>query len=90
MSSDDKIIVYMGNMGYPVITRLGINQFWYKNWYTDSDFMLNFKQDLIFDYDNQIFSYVHNQPLKHDVQGYLPQLFLGVKNTISSPIPQAK
>jgi len=38
----------MGNMGYPVITRLGINQFWYKNWYTDSDFMLNFKQDLIF------------------------------------------
>ena len=22
-------------MGYPVITRLGINQFWYKHWYSD-------------------------------------------------------
>lgn len=35
-------------MGYPVITRLGINQFWYKNWYTDSDFMLSCQQDIIF------------------------------------------
>lgn len=38
----------MGNMGYPVVTRLGINQFWYKNWYSDTSYMLNFKQDLIF------------------------------------------
>jgi hypothetical protein len=38
----------MGNMGYPVITRLGISQFWYKNWYTDSNYMFSFKQDSLF------------------------------------------
>lgn len=32
-------------MGNPVSTRLGINQFWYKHWYTDSTKMLNLKQD---------------------------------------------
>lgn len=32
-------------MGYPVITRLGINQFWYKHWYSDTTFFLNSKQD---------------------------------------------
>jgi len=25
-------------MGYPVITRLGINQFWYKHWYSDINY----------------------------------------------------
>ena len=25
----------MGNMGFPVITRLGINQFWYNHWIND-------------------------------------------------------
>ena len=32
-------------MGNPVITRLGINQFWYKHWYSDSSRQLNLKQD---------------------------------------------
>lgn len=32
-------------MGNPVSTRLGINQFWYKHWYTDSTKILNLKQD---------------------------------------------
>lgn len=32
-------------MGYPVITRLGINQFWYNHWYSDTTFFLNTKQD---------------------------------------------
>ena len=35
-------------MGYPVLTRLGLNQFWYKNWYSDINFKSNFKQDKIF------------------------------------------
>ena len=36
-------------MGFPVITRLGINQFWYKHWYSKNNFFLNTKQDkLIF------------------------------------------
>lgn len=35
----------MGNMGHPVITRLGVNQFWYKHWYSDSSTQLNLKQD---------------------------------------------
>lgn len=36
---------FLGNMGYPVITRLGINQFWYNHWYSDTIFFLNSKQD---------------------------------------------
>jgi hypothetical protein len=32
-------------MGNPVITRLGINQFWYKHWYSDTTQALNIKQD---------------------------------------------
>ena len=32
-------------MGNPVSTRLGVNQFWYKHWYTDSTKSLNLKQD---------------------------------------------
>jgi hypothetical protein len=32
-------------MGYPVITRLGISQFWYNHWYSDTTFFLNSKQD---------------------------------------------
>jgi len=26
----------MGNMSHPVVTRLGVNQFWYKHWYSDN------------------------------------------------------
>lgn len=41
--------VFLGNMGFPVITRLGISQFWYKHWCSKSNFFLNTKQDkLIF------------------------------------------
>jgi hypothetical protein len=36
----------MGNMGYPVITRLGINQFWYKHWYSDKTLYSNKIQQL--------------------------------------------
>ena len=32
-------------MGNPVSTRLGINQFWYKHWYSDSSKSLELKQD---------------------------------------------
>lgn len=37
-------------MGYPVITRLGLSQFWYRHWYANSNssYFMNFKQDLIF------------------------------------------
>lgn len=34
-------------MGNPVSTRLGINQFWYKHWYSDTNRKLNFKQDSV-------------------------------------------
>jgi hypothetical protein len=32
-------------MGYPVITRLGVSQFWYHHWYSDKTYFLNTKQD---------------------------------------------
>lgn len=32
-------------MGNPMSTRLGINQFWYKHWYTDNSKSLELKQD---------------------------------------------
>ena len=35
----------MGNMGNPVVTRLGINQFWYKNWFTDNKYSQFVKED---------------------------------------------
>ena len=37
-------------MGYPVITRLGLNQFWYRHWCTNSNknYLQNFKQDIVF------------------------------------------
>jgi len=35
-------------MGYPVITRLGLNQFWYRHWYSDVKFKENLNQDKIF------------------------------------------
>jgi len=35
----------MGNMANPVLTRLGINQFWYKYWYSDKYYSLFLKQD---------------------------------------------
>jgi len=39
----------MGNMGNPVSTRLGINQFWYRHWYSDTTRQLNLKQDRAFE-----------------------------------------
>ena len=39
----------MGNMGYPVVTRIGINQFWYRHWYSDVNYSSNLKQDNLFD-----------------------------------------
>ncbi len=39
----------MGNMGHPVITRIGINQFWYRHWYSDTNYSNNLKQDNLFD-----------------------------------------
>lgn len=32
-------------MGNPVSTRLGVNQFWYKHWYSDSSRALELRQD---------------------------------------------
>jgi len=37
-------------MSYPVVTRLGINQFWYKHWYSDVIYDLNHKNDLSFEF----------------------------------------
>ena len=36
-------------MGYPVITRVGINQFWYRHWYTDTFYRQNAHQDRMFE-----------------------------------------
>jgi hypothetical protein len=36
-------------MGYPVVTRLGINQFWYRHWYTDTFYKQNAQQDSMFE-----------------------------------------
>ena len=36
-------------MGHPVITRIGINQFWYRHWYSDSEYSSNLKQDNFFE-----------------------------------------
>ena len=36
-------------MGYPVITRLGRNQFWYKKWYTDFSYSELFKKITTFE-----------------------------------------
>ena len=35
----------MGNISSPVITRLGVNQFWYKHWYSDTMHADYLKQD---------------------------------------------
>ena len=32
-------------MGNPIITRLGINQFWYRHWYSDKFYASNLQQD---------------------------------------------
>jgi len=42
-------MLFIGNMGNPIITRLGINQFWYKNWYSDKLFSANLHQDRSFE-----------------------------------------
>ena len=44
-------------MGYPVVTRLGINQFWYRHWYTDTFYKQSVQQDSIF--ENFIMLYVN-------------------------------
>ena len=36
-------------MGNPTITRLGIQQFWYHHWYSDSSTALNLQQDKLFE-----------------------------------------
>ena len=36
-------------MGYPVVTRLGVNQFWYRHWYTDTFYKQSLQQDSIFE-----------------------------------------
>ena len=35
-------------MSNPIITRLGLSQFWYKHWYSDSSYGLNVKYDNLF------------------------------------------
>jgi len=35
-------------MGYPVITRLGINQFWYRHWFSKKNFQKSSQQDKLF------------------------------------------
>jgi len=44
------VVCYLGNMGYPVITRLGISQFWYSHWYADTrnNYLRNFENSQIF------------------------------------------
>ena len=34
-------------MGNPVITRLGVNQFWYKHWYSDHKYNQLVKEDIL-------------------------------------------
>lgn len=29
--------IYIGNISNPIITRLGVNQYWYRHWYTDKN-----------------------------------------------------
>lgn len=29
------IFIYIGNISNPIVTRLGINQYWYRHWYSD-------------------------------------------------------
>ena len=36
-------------MGYPVVTRLGVNQFWIKHWYSDCNTQENIQHDKIFE-----------------------------------------
>jgi len=37
----------LGNISSPVITRLGVNQFWYKHWFSDSNYKHNLDQDRV-------------------------------------------
>lgn len=36
---------YLGNMTHPVVTRLGVNQFWYKHWFSDTMHTASLHQD---------------------------------------------
>ena len=52
-------------MGYPVLTRLGINQFWYRHWYSDINYTANIQQDYSFETIINIYlmyglSYINN------------------------------
>ena len=40
---------FIGNMGYPVVTRLGVNQFWIKHWYSDCNAQENIQHDKVFE-----------------------------------------
>ena len=42
-------------MSNPIITRLGINQFWYKHWYSDTKYALNLQQDTLFTHLIQLY-----------------------------------
>ena len=42
-------------MGNPTITRLGIQQFWYRHWYTDKHVSSNLQQDKLFENLLQIY-----------------------------------
>ena len=65
----------MGNMGYPVVTRIGLSQFWYKHWYSDSTstYFFNFKQDLMF---VQLFKTYLNYGLMFPSTLFFHELFL--------------
>lgn len=39
----------MGNLGNPVITRTGLNQFWYKYWYSDKNYTQTLHQNKFFE-----------------------------------------
>lgn len=41
------LIGILGNMSNPTINRLGVNQFWYKHWYSDTFYKSQIQQDLI-------------------------------------------
>lgn len=42
-------------MGNPIITRLGVQQFWYNHWYSDNNISLNLQQDKLFENLIQIY-----------------------------------
>ena len=58
-------------MSNPIITRLGLTQFWYNYWYSDTNYNLNIKQDRLFTYLLQIyFNYGLNQQQNYFLHEY--------------------